>query len=224
MLTIISLLLIPLSENGIKGIIRKLWHEGMFKAQGTRAFKFPRAIIDNYAHVDSFRSAKVATHWYFLMVVLHLRPKRRRHLNITLAVMRIKCLYQEPLGVASDVVHPNDLPRWSEIAPAHYLTDYSASGAPKHNNSPFPYDPEINHKIILWSGDISALQVDAIVNSTNESMNESNPVSDRIFQRAGSELKEEINLDIRGQEMYELRKVMHCQLDILYTPLDPSIT
>lgn len=47
-------------------------------------------------------------------------------------------------------------------------------------------------------GDISSLQVDAIVNSTNESMNDSNPVSDRIFQRAGSGLKEEINLDIRG--------------------------
>jgi hypothetical protein len=33
----------------IKGIIRRLWHEGMFKARGMRAFKFPRAIIDNYA-------------------------------------------------------------------------------------------------------------------------------------------------------------------------------
>jgi hypothetical protein len=33
----------------IKGIIRRLWHEGMFKARGTRAFKFPRPIIDNYA-------------------------------------------------------------------------------------------------------------------------------------------------------------------------------
>ncbi|XP_008201396.1 protein GDAP2 homolog [Tribolium castaneum] len=118
--------------------------------------------------------------------------------------MRI-IMNQEPLGVASDVVHPTDLPRWSEIAPAHYLTDYSASGAPKHNNSPFPYDSELNHKIILWSGDISALQVDAIVNSTNESMNESNPVSDRIFQRAGSELKEEINLDIRECRTGEVR-------------------
>lgn len=48
------------------------------------------------------------------------------------------------------------------------------------------------------SGDITTLQVDAIVNSTNESMNDSNPVSDRIFQKAGSALKEEINLDIRG--------------------------
>lgn len=49
------------------------------------------------------------------------------------------------------------------------------------------------------SGDITSLQVDAIVNSTNEYMSDSNPVSDRIFQRAGSELKEEINLDIRGK-------------------------
>jgi hypothetical protein len=30
-------------------VIRRLWHEGMFKARGTRALKFPRAIIDNYA-------------------------------------------------------------------------------------------------------------------------------------------------------------------------------
>jgi hypothetical protein len=33
----------------IKGIMRRLWHDGMFKARGTRAFKFPKAIIDNYA-------------------------------------------------------------------------------------------------------------------------------------------------------------------------------
>jgi hypothetical protein len=33
----------------IKGLIRRLWHEGMFKARGTRDFKFLRAIIDNYA-------------------------------------------------------------------------------------------------------------------------------------------------------------------------------
>jgi hypothetical protein len=37
----------------IKGIIRRLWHEGMFKARGTRAFKFLRAIIDNYA-IDTY--------------------------------------------------------------------------------------------------------------------------------------------------------------------------
>lgn len=63
--------------------------------------------------------------------------------------MRI-IMNQEPLGVVSELVLPTDLPRWSEIAPAHYLTDYSASGAPKHDTSPFSYDAELNHKIILW--------------------------------------------------------------------------
>lgn len=48
------------------------------------------------------------------------------------------------------------------------------------------------------SGDISTLQVDAIVNSTNESLSESNPVSDKIFSRAGSQLKEELCSDIKG--------------------------
>lgn len=65
-------------------------------------------------------------------------------------LMRI-IMNQEPLGVASDIVRPVDLPRWSEIAPAHYLTDYSAIGeGPKHSTSPFPFDSELNHKIILW--------------------------------------------------------------------------
>ncbi|CAH0558831.1 unnamed protein product [Brassicogethes aeneus] len=118
--------------------------------------------------------------------------------------MRIK-MNQEPLGVAPDIVLPQNLERWSEKSSMHNLTDYSAIGASKHDTSPFPFDPEINQKIVLWTGDISSLQVDAIVNSTNESMSDSNPVSDRIFQRAGSELKEEINLDIRECRTGEVR-------------------
>lgn len=50
-------------------------------------------------------------------------------------------------------------------------------------------------------GDISTIQVDAIVNSTNESLSDNNPVSNRIFARAGSQLKEEIHFDIKG--MYD---------------------
>lgn len=51
---------------------------------------------------------------------------------------------------------------------------------------------------VCRSGDISTLQVDAIVNSTNESMTDSNSVSDSIFLRAGPGLKEEIRLEVRG--------------------------
>lgn len=64
--------------------------------------------------------------------------------------MRI-IMNQEPLGVPSDIVVSADLQRWSEATPAHYLTDYSAIGEPpKHSKSPFPYDPELNHKIVVW--------------------------------------------------------------------------
>lgn len=66
------------------------------------------------------------------------------------------------------------------------------------------------------------LQVDAIVNSTNESMNDGNPVSNRIFQKAGSELKEEINLDIRGRVhiIYIVKVVYHLYLIYLNTYFD----
>lgn len=64
--------------------------------------------------------------------------------------MRI-IMNQQPLGVAPDVVYPGDLKRWSEVTPSHHLTDYSTAGeVPKHHVSPFPCDPEINHKVILW--------------------------------------------------------------------------
>lgn len=119
--------------------------------------------------------------------------------------MRI-IMNQEPLGVAPNIVVPIDLTRWSDTTPAQYLTDYSSIGeVPKYSVSPFPFDPELNHKIILWSGDISLLQVDAIVNSTNESLNDSNPISNRIYQRAGSGLKEELNIDIRECRTGEIR-------------------
>lgn len=64
--------------------------------------------------------------------------------------MRIT-MNQEPLGVAPDIVTPSNLRRWSDTTPCQYLTDYSVIGeTPKHNVSPFTYDPEINNKIILW--------------------------------------------------------------------------
>lgn len=52
---------------------------------------------------------------------------------------------------------------------------------------------------ICRTGDISCLSVDAIVNSTNESLTERNPVSDRICARAGPALKEEIWQEVKGE-------------------------
>ena len=41
--------------------------------------------------------------------------------------------------------------------------------------------------------------MDAIVNSTNESMSERNPVSDRVCARAGPALREEIRQEVKGE-------------------------
>lgn len=60
-------------------------------------------------------------------------------------------LIMEPLGLPSEIVVPNALKRWSDTHPLHHLVDYGAGGEPpKHPTSPFPFDPELNHKIILW--------------------------------------------------------------------------
>lgn len=64
--------------------------------------------------------------------------------------MRVK-MNQEPLGVAQDIVLPANLRRWGDTTPSHYLTDYSAIGeSPRHSESPFPYNPEVNSKVVLW--------------------------------------------------------------------------
>lgn len=57
---------------------------------------------------------------------------------------------QEPLGVAPDIVQTQSLVRWVDVSPPPYLTDYSSFGGSNHSTSPFPFDSELNHKIILW--------------------------------------------------------------------------
>lgn len=78
------------------------------------------------------------------------------------------------------------LPRWSQTS-CSSTSDYSTS-----SSVVFPVDPSINDRLIIWQGDISTLEVDAIANITEDNILESNPVSDRIFSAAGPQLKEEI--------------------------------
>ena len=65
-------------------------------------------------------------------------------------LMRI-VMHQEPLGVVTDIISPNNLRRWSETNPIPYLTDYSAIGeVPAYSTPPFQFDHELNHKLVLW--------------------------------------------------------------------------
>ncbi|CAH0725388.1 unnamed protein product, partial [Brenthis ino] len=83
------------------------------------------------------------------------------------------------------------LSRWSQSAPAP-LTDYTGRAPPVHQYPVFPYDDQINQRLAIWQGDISTLEVDAITNTTDETLTECNVVSERIMQGAGPDLKEEI--------------------------------
>ncbi|KAK7792886.1 hypothetical protein R5R35_000437 [Gryllus longicercus] len=125
-------------------------------------------------------------------------------------------LVMDPLGRAAEVVEAAALPRWSHTTPPRSLVglggDASGGGgggggeggggraAPGPEGRPrsaFPCDPALNEKIALWVGDISTLNAEAIVNSTNENLSERFPPTDRIFARAGPRLKEEIERDIK---------------------------
>eukprot|EP00002_Diphylleia_rotans_P022970 TRINITY_DN4512_c0_g1_i1.p1 TRINITY_DN4512_c0_g1~~TRINITY_DN4512_c0_g1_i1.p1 ORF type:complete len:524 (-),score=132.06 TRINITY_DN4512_c0_g1_i1:172-1743(-) len=57
--------------------------------------------------------------------------------------------------------------------------------------SKFPVASAMNEKIILWRGDITHLDTDAIVSTTNESMTDRNGVSGAIHEAAGPELATE---------------------------------
>ena len=58
-----------------------------------------------------------------------------------------------------------------------------------------------NRQIFLYrTGDISVLQVDAVVNPTNETMDDNSPMCQRIFSRAGSALNLEIDNEIKGDK------------------------
>lgn len=85
----------------------------------------------------------------------------------------------------------HSLKRWSELNRSS-LTAPIAYTSLARQSSPFPYRDEVNSRFILWEGDISLLNADAIVNTTNETLSDSNSVSNRIVSRAGPGLLEEL--------------------------------
>jgi hypothetical protein len=68
------------------------------------------------------------------------------------------------------------------------------------------------------TGDITVLQVDAIVNSTNETMDDNSPMCQRIFTRAGPGLKKEIYNEVKGGYIKNLSfyvQDLQCTGDVL---------
>jgi O-acetyl-ADP-ribose deacetylase (regulator of RNase III) len=89
----------------------------------------------------------------------------------------------------------NSLKRWSELNRSAITAPAYTSLTRQH--SPFPHREDINGRFVLWEGDISLLNADAIVNTTNERLNDNNAISNRIVSRAGTGLLDELK-SIKG--------------------------
>ncbi|KAG8654191.1 protein GDAP2 homolog [Manihot esculenta] len=114
-----------------------------------------------------------------------------------------------PTDSGDSVVTLDQVPRWSDAESRLSLgydnddPSFSNSYFPDPLTSPtdgegsgngmvsrFPVDPEINSKIYLWRGNPWNLEVDAVVNSTNENMDEAHS-SPGLHAAAGPGLAEE---------------------------------
>lgn len=105
----------------------------------------------------------------------------------------------EPLGARPQTVEGNSLPRWSKTEVDMAVSEATGRTYPNsHSTTPFPIREDLNEKIALWDGDITQLKATAIVNPTNESLMDKNAISERIFEVAGPELREECRQQIRS--------------------------
>lgn len=114
-----------------------------------------------------------------------------------------------PADTGDSVVALDQVPRWSDaevrwslepgsedsIFPSSHFPDPLASASTSENGgngmvSRFPVDHEINSKVYLWRGNPWNIEVDAVVNSTNENMDEAHS-SPGLHAAAGPGLAEE---------------------------------
>ncbi|XP_067123073.1 protein GDAP2 homolog [Centruroides vittatus] len=104
----------------------------------------------------------------------------------------------DPLGIVPEIVDIYTLKKWGEISPREIPEAGLFGNQEKvHSSSPFPCNEQINKKIALWVGDISSLNAQAIVNSTNEVLTDKNALSERILMRAGPQLQEDLQNNIK---------------------------
>ncbi|XP_063069819.1 ganglioside-induced differentiation-associated protein 2 isoform X2 [Engraulis encrasicolus] len=118
----------------------------------------------------------------------------------------------DPLGARSQFVDVHSLPTWEqskqqqdgEEPDADPLQDDSLTNQNWAFPSPFPHRDDINRKILLFTGDVSLLNCTAIVNTTNETLTDKNPISDSIHIHAGPDLRDEL-MKLKGCRTGEVK-------------------
>ncbi|XP_066974112.1 protein GDAP2 homolog [Macrobrachium rosenbergii] len=109
----------------------------------------------------------------------------------------------EPLGINMKIVDVWSLPVWAVSEPSS-TPILPPQPTPNHATPPFRVNKIFNSKLCLWAGDITQLNADAIVHSTNESLCEQNGYSERLIFKAGPEMKHELYNNIKSCKTGEI--------------------
>lgn len=103
---------------------------------------------------------------------------------------------------------PSGALKWSEMDLSHVNlnTSWPHLQSPTRNfeSSPFPVDPVINSRVAVWFGDILALTVDGLTQTTNETIDN---LPEHIVTRTGSQYLTEVRQQIRSIRTGEARTV-----------------
>lgn len=103
------------------------------------------------------------------------------------AQLRDLCTPLFPPQQPGSVVECMQLKTWNTISPRDQILD-PLQHEQIHLKAPFPINDKINRKLALWIGDITNLDCQAIVHTTNENFKEDIPSSRRIYVKAGYEM------------------------------------
>ena len=110
---------------------------------------------------------------------------------------RVVCAPEEdPLMALFHAAQPSSTSSTAKNALASSSSSSSSSPSSKHNTKGpatgrMTINHRINRKICLWSGDLCRLSLDAVVNTTNERLDDTAGTSGRIFAASGPELRTE---------------------------------
>ncbi|ODM92602.1 Protein GDAP2 [Orchesella cincta] len=111
---------------------------------------------------------------------------------------------------SSDPEDSSGAMKWSEMDLSHVNLNQNLSSWPHHlstrnfESSPFPVDPVLNSRVSLWFGDILALSVDGLTQTTNETVD---TLPDHILTRSGPAYLSEIRHQLRSIRTGEARTV-----------------
>jgi len=99
-------------------------------------------------------------------------------------------------------VNVASLARWCQTRPddaPFHVVDAAVlnSDDDDADTAPFKYRPDLNEKIIFWEGDVTTLNVAAVTHPTNENFSDHSALSQRIVERAGAQLKDELTTRIK---------------------------